>query len=75
MKNRYFFEQILIAILNTLPERAKAHSPGQSEAAPWVMSFSPLLALKGRVFKMGIKICSKKESVFSAFILLIFNTL
>ena len=32
-------------------------------------------ALKGRVFKMGIKICSKKESVFSAFILLIFNTL
>ena len=31
-------------------------------------------APQGRVFKIGIKICSKKVSILSAFRLLIFNT-
>ena len=36
---------------------------------------APQVAPVGRVFKIGIKICSKKVSILSAFRLLIFNTL
>ena len=51
------------AIVYSSPRAPLRSALGYAQVAP-----------AGRVFKIGIKICSKKVSILSAFRLLIFNT-